>query len=105
MLGLGDSIGEGVQSIDTNLRTQPFCYLNLLAARLGVDFPLPLIRSNPIGIIGNTTLRSRLNPSIEALNLAVVGTDVDSLLNERADASREDQIDSETDLVLFPRNG
>ncbi len=105
MVGLGDSIGEGVQSIDANLRTQTFCYLNLLAAQLGADFPLPLIRSNPIGIIGNTALRTRLNPSIESLNLAVVGADVESLLNDRADAVNEAQIDSETDLVLFPRMG
>ena len=105
MLGLGDSIGEGVQSIDANLRTQPFCYLNLLAAQLGADFSLPLIRSNPIGIVGNATLRSRLNLSIEALNLAVVGADVDSLLNDRADASNEAQIDSEIALGSVSQNG
>lgn len=105
MIGLGDSIGEGVQSVDANLRTQPFSYLSLLAEQLGVDFPLPLIRSSPIGIVGDSRLRVRLNPSVESLNLSVVGADVDSLLNERADASCENDIDTEIDLVLFPRMG
>ena len=105
ILGMGDSIGEGVQSADANLRTQPFSYLNLLAKQIGVRFPLPWIRSGPLGVIGDTTYRTRLFPYIPASNLAVSGADVNSLLNDRADALREDEIDSETDLVLFPRTG
>lgn len=105
MLAVGDSIGEGVQSADASLRTQRFSYVKFLAKQMGVRFPLPLIRSSPLGVVGNTTFRSRLEPHVEASNLSVSGADVYSLLYDRADASEEDEIDSETDLVLFPRVG
>lgn len=103
MLGMGDSIGEGVQSADASLRTQPFSYLKLLARQIRVPFSLPLIKSGPLGVVGDTSNRSRLVPSLAASNLAVAGADVSSLLNDRADALSENEIDSETDLVLFPR--
>jgi hypothetical protein len=112
---MGDSIGEGVQSADANLRTQPYSYLNFIAGQMGVHFPLPLIRSSPVGVIGDTTFRSRVWPHISGLNLSVSGADVHSLLYEGADALSEGHIDSETDLVghidsetdlvLFPRLG
>ena len=105
ILGMGDSIGEGVQSADANLRTQPFSYVKLLASQIGIHFPLPWIRSCPLGVIGDTTFRSRLWPDIPASNLSVSGADVNSLLYDQADALSEDEIDSETDLVLFPRLG
>ena len=105
LLGLGDSIGEGVQSVDANIRTQHFSYLNLIACKMGAEFPLPLISGNPFSVVGSTRLRSRLNPSIKTFNLAVSGADVDSILNERSDALNVDDIDSEIDLVLFPRIG
>jgi hypothetical protein len=105
LVGMGDSIGEGVQSADANLRTQPYSYLNFIAGQMGVHFPLPLIRSSPVGVIGDTTFRSRVWPHISGLNLSVSGADVHSLLYEGADALSEGHIDSETDLVLFPRLG
>jgi hypothetical protein len=105
MIGMGDSIGEGVQSADANLRTQSYSYLNFIAEQMGVHFPLPLIRSSPIGVIGDTTFRARVWPHISGLNLSVSGAAVHSLLYNGADAVREDEIDSETDLVLFPRLG
>ena len=43
-VALGDSLGEGVQSADASYRTQPFSYPNLIAAQMGVNFPLPLIK-------------------------------------------------------------
>ena len=104
-VGMGDSIGEGVQSADANLKTQPFSYLKFLASQIGIYFPLPFIRTCPLGAVGDTTFRSRLWPEIRALNLSVSGADVNSLLNDQADALDEDEIDSETDLVLFPRVG
>ena len=103
MIGMGDSIGEGVQSADASLRTQPFSYLKFLARQIRVPFSLPLIKSGPLGEVGDTSNRSRLIPSLAASNLAVAGSDVESLLNDRADAITEDDIDSERDLVLFPR--
>jgi hypothetical protein len=105
LVGMGDSIGEGVQSADANLKTQPFSYLKFLARQTGIDFPLPFISISPFGAVGDTILRSRLWPDIPTLNLSVSGADVNSLLNDRADARHEYQIDSETDLVLFPRVG
>jgi lysophospholipase L1-like esterase len=105
MVGMGDSIGEGVQSADANLRTQPDSYLNLLAGQIGVDLPLPLIKTSPRGVVGDTTYRSRLFPYVRGLNLAVSGATVHALLYDQANASLIRQIDSETDLVLFPRVG
>ena len=100
-IGLGDSLGEGVQSADASTRTQPFTYLNLVARQMGVTFPLPLIQSAALGIIGEVTNRSRINPSLAGSNLAVSGADVHSLLNQAAGTP----IQNETDLVLSPRTG
>lgn len=44
-------------------------------------------------------------PSIEGTNLAVSGANVRSLIHRRADAQTAAEINSETDLVLFPRLG
>jgi hypothetical protein len=104
LVGMGDSIGEAVQSADANFHTQPTSYLNWVAKKVGVPFGLPLIRSGPFGFVGDTTNRSRLFTEPTA-NLAVSGADVSSLLRDRADATTTSEIDSETDLVLFPRLG
>ncbi len=98
-IAMGDSLGEGVQSADASTRTQPFTFLNLVARQMGVTFPLPLIQSGALGIIGEVTNRSRVDPSIAASNLAVSGAEVHSLLNQAAGTP----IQNETDLVLSPR--
>jgi hypothetical protein len=100
-VGMGDSIGEGVQSADASVVTQVFSYVNLIGARLGGPFPQAYLRTNPFAFVGGTIGRSRINPAVEGLNLAVSGTDVDSMLHDRADAT----INSETDLILSPRLG
>lgn len=105
LIGLGDSIGEGVQSADASLFTQPSSYLNLIAGQIGSPFPLPLIVTTPLGLVGDTTLRFRLLPFVRSANLAVSGADVNALLREPADALGIFDIDTETDLVLFPRTG
>jgi lysophospholipase L1-like esterase len=105
MLGLGDSIGEGVQSADANYRTQPSSYLALVADHLNVSFPLPWITVSPRGVVDDTIRRSRVFPYVSGSNLAVSGATVRSLLRERADAPTPSAIDSETELVLFPRKG
>ena len=102
---LGDSIGEVVQSADARAETQPYGYPNLVAYKLGTPFPLPYIQSGPLGVVGDTDARSRFFPDIPGANLAVSGADVDSLLFDAADATTEEEIDSETDLVLYPRLG
>lgn len=105
LVGLGDSLSESVQSGDVNLRTQPVVYLRVLAQQMNVGFPMPWIRSGPSGFVGETERRSRLLPGLAPLNLAVSGATVNSLLNDRADALTPEEIDSETDLVQFPRLG
>jgi lysophospholipase L1-like esterase len=105
MVGMGDSVGEGVQAADANFLTQPGSYLNWVASKLGVPFPLPVIRSSPFVMVGDTTQRARIFPWVSGANLAVSGADVNSILNDRANASTVAEIDSETDLVLFPRQG
>jgi lysophospholipase L1-like esterase len=105
VIGMGDSIGEGVQSADASVRTQPHTFLTLITQQMGARFTLPLIKTSPTGLVGDTTKRSRLFPNQLGANLAVSGADVHSLLNKKADATSVDQIDSERDLVLFPRTG
>ncbi len=105
MVGMGDSIGAGVQSADASIRTQRFSYLKLIAKQMGARFPLPLIKSSKLGVVGDTILRHRVWPDIPGSNLSVSGANVRSLVNDWADALDEDEIDSETDLVLFPRIG
>ncbi len=68
---------------------------------LGVDFPIPLIQSNFLGTVGDTSGRSRLDPNLQVANLAVSGATVGSLLREQADGIT----DSEVDLVLSPYLG
>ncbi|HZT30296.1 MAG TPA: SGNH/GDSL hydrolase family protein [Bryobacteraceae bacterium] len=101
LIGLGDSIGEGVQSADASYRTQPYTYLNWIARQMGVPFPLPLIQGGALTTIESVTGRTRLDPTLAASNLAVSGADVDSLLNQQA----TQPVTTETDLVLEPRTG
>ena len=104
-VGLGDSIGEGVQSADANAQTQPYSFLNMIAWRMGAPFPIPLIETGLFGAVGSTDGRTRIDPSVQTLNLAVSGADAHSLLFDAANAATVAAIDSETDMVLFPRLG
>lgn len=105
LLVVGDSISEGVQSFDANIRTQPNTYGVLLAQQMGVALELPLIRSGPRGMVGDTAHRSRLRPYLSGTNLAVSGADVTTILAEQAAALSVAEITTETELVLFPRTG
>jgi len=104
-VGMGDSIGEGVQSADASFATQPYSFLNLIAWRMGVSFPQPYIVSGLFSSVGSVSGRTRFDPSVEGLSLAVSGADVGSHHRDRADATSVSEINSETDLVLFPRQG
>ncbi len=101
VVGLGDSLGEGVQSIDASYQTQIHGYLPLLAAQIGVSFPLPLIKTGIFGFVGNINGRSRLNPSALVANLAVSAATSTSILDTQAGSPLE----TESDLVLSPRTG
>jgi GDSL-like Lipase/Acylhydrolase len=100
-VGLGDSLGEGVQSADANAATEPHSYLAVFAKQMGVAFPLPLIRTNPFGVVGSTNGRSRIDPTMLVSNLAVSGASTGSILRDAAGLP----IDDETDLVEEPRTG
>jgi hypothetical protein len=104
-VGLGDSISESVQSADANELSQPFSFQNLIAWRMSAPFPQPLIRTNPFAAIYSTTGRPRVDPTAKTFNLGVSGADAHSLLFDAADAADVSQINSETDLVLFPWRG
>jgi lysophospholipase L1-like esterase len=100
-IAMGDSIGEGVQSGDSNSATQPNSYLKLVASRLRVPFPLPLIATTPISTVESTNGRSRIVASTQSPNLAVSGADTGSALTDQADGV----VNEEVDLVLAPRLG
>ena len=96
---------EGVQSGDANEATQPFSFVNLIAAQMGASMPLPLIRSGPLGVVGSTDGRFRIDPSVRTFNLAVSGATAQSILSDAATATIPAEIDTETELVLFPELG
>ncbi|MFB3827336.1 MAG: SGNH/GDSL hydrolase family protein [Bryobacteraceae bacterium] len=100
-IGMGDSIGEGVQSANASTVSQPATYLSHFARQMGAPFALPLIQSGPFGIIYSVSNRTRVDASVQGSNLSVSGADVHSILYDRAGPLIED----ETDLVLSPRTG
>src|SRR5688572_1372062 len=104
-VGLGDSIGQGVQSADANEATQGFSFVQLIAWRMGTDLSLPLIRTNLLGTVGSVNGRSRVNSMTRSRNLAISGADVTSILTDAATALTVSEIDTETELVLFPQTG
>jgi hypothetical protein len=104
-VGLGDSIGEGVQSADANEATQGFSFINLIGWQMGTDLSLPFIRTGWFGAVGSTDGRSRVNAGTRSRNLAVSGADAASILRDAATAMTVSEIDTETELVLFPETG
>ena len=100
-VAMGDSITEGVQSADSNLRTQPNNWATLVARQMGVAFPLPLIRTSPAADIFSTTGRTRVFPQVSSPNLGVSGATIHDLLYTAA----AQPISTETSMVLSPRYG
>lgn len=105
LVGIGDSIGEGVQSGDANFATQPYSFINLLGWRMGVDMQLPLISTDAFATVGNMNGRSRIDLSVATRNLAVSGATINSVLYDAATATTAADIATETGLVLFPQLG
>jgi lysophospholipase L1-like esterase len=100
-VAMGDSITEGVQSADSNLRTQPNNWATLVAQQMGVPFPLPLIRTSPQAGIMSTAGRTRISPQVSSPDLGVSGATIHDLLYTAA----AQPISTETSLVLSPRYG
>ncbi len=105
LVGMGDSIGEGVQSAEGSRRGQKGSYLVWIARQMGAEMPLPLIDVSPFSTVESTRGRRRVDATVEGLNLSVSGARVRGLLRSQANAPTAEDIDSETDLVLFPRQG
>jgi hypothetical protein len=101
LVGMGDSLGEGVQSAIAATPTQIHDYLKLIATQMGVTFPLPLLSTTPTAVIGNVAGRARLSPTVPAANLAVSGADSTSILNQQPVSPPQ----TEADLVLAPYSG
>ena len=100
-IGLGDSLGEGVQSDNASTVSQPHDYLNLVAAKMGASFAQPRIVSGPTGSVGSSTGRARLNPSTAPADLAVSGAVTLDVVSSVAAAGGT----AEIDLVLPPYYG
>ena len=47
LIGIGDSLGEGVQSANSFRLSQPNSYLNRIATQMGVPFAQPLLMTSP----------------------------------------------------------
>ncbi len=102
LVGIGDSLGEGVQSANSSDVSQPHSYLNLIAQQAGVAFPLPLIDSSPLGFIYSVSGRNRIDPTVVSPNLAVSGSSTGDILNRTYTGG---PIVDEYGLVLSPRTG
>ena len=103
LVGMGDSIGEGVQAADAAWQTQVYSYLNLVNFQMGADLKLPFIRSGLFAIVGDTDGRVRVFPDQVNTNVAVSGATTNSLLYEGASAASISEISTESELVLYPR--
>lgn len=100
-IGMGDSLGEGVQSANAFSISQPRTYLNLVAAQMNAPFQQPLLSTGLWAFIGDVKGRSRLNSSAVPVDLAVSGATLNDVLNTTASATPA----TETDLVLAPYYG
>lgn len=103
IVGMGDSISEGVQADDAAWQTQVFSYVNWISFQGGGDLTIPYILTNGQGATQDTENRSRIFPMDINTNVSVAGADVDDLLNDASDAATVAEMDDEVDLVMFPR--
>ena len=102
MMGMGDSLGEGVQSYNAWYETQANGYLSYIAKQAGASFRLPLIKSDSKGIAGVANRhRQRIDATSIPSNLAVNGAKVTDVLGDVAGTNPR----REVDLVLPPYYG
>ncbi len=101
ILGLGDSLGEGVQSNNASTVSQPHDYLSLISVQMGAVLSQPLIVSGPKGVAGSTAGRGRINPNAMPADLAVSGATTENVVSQVAAAGGTGEID----LVLPPYFG
>jgi len=102
LIGIGDSLGEGVQSDNAFRESQPNTYLNRFATQLGVAFPQPLLSTSIVASINSDSGRSRLSPDTYPADLAVSGATTANVLTATASTGTPT---TEADLVLPPYFG
>lgn len=100
-IGMGDSLGEGVQSANASWYTQPNSYLARFARQMNAPLQLPLLSTSPIAFIGVPKGRARLNAAAIPDNLAVSGATLSDILH----ATPSPTPTTETDFVLAPFYG
>jgi phospholipase/lecithinase/hemolysin len=99
LVGIGDSLGEGVQSANAFEESQPNTYLNRFASQMGVSFAQPLLSTSLFASISTDTGRARLSPGAYPADLAVSGATTENVLTATATAGESE---TEADLVLPP---
>jgi phospholipase/lecithinase/hemolysin len=102
LVGIGDSLGEGVQSANAFKESQPNSYLNRVAHQMGVPFGQPLLSTSLFASVFSDTGRSRISPDSAPQDLAVSGATTGNVLTATASQGTPS---TEADLVLPPYFG
>lgn len=102
LVGIGDSLGEGVQSANAFSASQQNSYLNRVAQQMGVAFTQPLLSTSPEAAVFYDIGRARLSPSTPPTDLAVSGATTDNVLTATWSGGTPS---TEADLVLQPYVG
>jgi phospholipase/lecithinase/hemolysin len=102
LVGIGDSLGEGVQSANAFAESQPNSYLKRFSEQMGVPFSQPLLSTSLFASIYSDAGRARLHPDSAPADLAVSGATTENVLTATASA---DTPNTEADLVLPPYVG
>jgi phospholipase/lecithinase/hemolysin len=102
LIGIGDSLGEGVQSANSFYQSQPNTYLNRIATQMGVPFAQPLLSTSIYAFIYSDAGRSRISPTTDPADLAVSGATTEQVLTATASTGTPS---TEFDLVLPPYYG
>jgi phospholipase/lecithinase/hemolysin len=102
LVGIGDSLGEGVQSANAFEESQPNTYLNRVAHQMGAPFAQPLLSTSLFASIFTDSGRSRISVTTDPVDLAVSGATTENVLTATASTGTPS---TEADLVLAPYYG
>jgi GDSL-like Lipase/Acylhydrolase len=102
LIGMGDSLGEGVQSLNAFAESQPNTYLNRVATQMGVPFALPLLTTSPKANVYSDSGRSRISLTTDPADLAFSGATTEDVLTSVANTGTPA---TEQDLILPPYYG
>src|SRR5580658_10452198 len=80
LVGIGDSLGEGVQSANAFQESQPNAYLNRIAQQMAVPFAQPLLSTSLFASVFSDSGRSRISPDTDPADLAVSGATTENVL-------------------------